>query len=71
MAMLAAAAPYLPQALGAFGAYKASQARPKQAPAIPMPDEEMIRKSQRRSAGARRGGRASTILTGTEDGLGG
>ncbi len=71
MAFLAALAPYTPQILGGIGAYKSSRVKPaKKAPAIPMPDDEEIRRNKRRTAPSSRG-RASTILTGTDYGLGG
>lgn len=71
MAFLAALAPYTPQILGGIGAYKASRVKPKKAStAIPMPDEEEIRRVKRRTTSAS-SGRASTILTGTDYGLGG
>lgn len=69
MALLSAAAPFLPQVVGGIGVYKTSKMRPNKTPAVPMPDEEMIQKSKRKSPGSR--GRASTILTGTDYGLGG
>lgn len=69
MAFLAAAAPYAPQIVGGLGSYKESRVKPKKTPAIPMPDEEELQKAKRRSPGSR--GRASTILTGTDYGLGG
>lgn len=68
MGSLAASVPTL---LGGIGAAKSLRDKPKMPPAIPMPDEELIRKSQRRATSTRKGGRASTILTGTDDGLGG
>lgn len=37
---------------------------PPEKSAIPMPDEEEIKRSRRRANAARGGGRASTILTG-------
>lgn len=37
---------------------------PPEEAAIPMPDEEEIRRNKRRGQSARGGGRASTILTG-------
>jgi hypothetical protein len=71
MAFLSALAPMAPQIIGGLGAYKASRVKPqKKAPAIPMPDDEEIQRAKRRSAPASRG-RASTILTGTDYGLGG
>ena len=69
MAYLAASAQYLPQVVGGIGAYKAARDRPKKASPIPMPDVEAIEKLKRKSPGSR--GRASTILTGTDYGLGG
>lgn len=70
MAALAAGAQFLPEIVSGIGAARVMRDKPKKTPAIPMPDEEMIRQNKRRS-GPRRTGRASTILTGTEDGLGG
>lgn len=70
MAFLAALAPYAPQIVGGIGAYKASRVKKTKTSAIPMPDDEEIRKSKRRTAQIGRG-RASTILTGTDYGLGG
>lgn len=67
MGALSAGAAFLPQAISALGAMKGGKSR-KTAPAVPMPDEEAIKRSRKRSTNQ---GRASTILTGTDDGLGG
>lgn len=69
MAYLSAAAQYLPQIVGGVSAYKASRMQPKKTPVVPMPDEEALRQAKRRSPSSR--GRASTILSGTDYGLGG
>lgn len=69
MAYLAALAPYTPQIIGGIGSYKASRSRSTKNPAVPMPDDEEIRRNKRKLSSSR--GRASTILTGTEYGLGG
>jgi hypothetical protein len=53
-----------------YGAYRQAHQRPKPAPAIPLPDEEEIRRARRKTLSQRSSGRASTILTET-DGLGG
>lgn len=68
MASLAANAPMI---LSGIGAAKAMRDKPKKTPAIPMPDVEAIQRAKKRTAGQRSSGRASTILTGTDDGLGG
>lgn len=70
MSFLAALAPFAPQIVGGLGSYKASRVKPKKTSAIPMPDDEEIRRNKRRTAPSSRG-RASTILTGTDYGLGG
>ena len=36
-----------------------------------MPDEDALKRARRRKAASRKGGRASTVLTGDEDKLGG
>lgn len=69
MASLAALAPYAPQIIGGIGSYKASRPKSSKAPAVPIPDEEEIRRNKRKSTPGR--GRVSTILSGTEYGLGG
>jgi len=56
--------------VGGYGAYRQSRVRPKAAPAIPMPDEEELRRSKRKTVARGSAGRVSTILTET-DGLGG
>lgn len=68
MAMLAAGASVLPQVVSGLGSLKAGKSR-KPAPAIPMPDIAELQRSKRKAPASR--GRASTILTGTDDGLGG
>lgn len=70
MALLSAGASYLPQIVGGIGAYKASHLRPKKPPIVPMPDVEALQQQSKRKAPASRG-RASTILSGTDYGLGG
>lgn len=67
MGALSAGAAFLPQAISALGAMKGGKAK-KATPAVPMPDEDEIKRSRKRSPSR---GRASTILTGTDDGLGG
>jgi len=58
-----------------YDATKAAEKAAKDAanqPAIPMPDEEELRRKRRKANAARSGGRASTILTGGDsDQLGG
>ncbi len=44
-------------------AQERAQAAADADPVLPMPDEEEIKRSRRRSASSRGGGRASTILT--------
>jgi hypothetical protein len=56
--------------IAGYGAYRQSKQRPKATPAIPMPDEEELRRSRRKALARQSVGRASTILTET-DGLGG
>lgn len=56
----------------ALSAWRASRQKPRVPDPIPMPDEEALQKQKKRSLAAASGsGRASTILTGTDNGLGG
>ncbi len=63
----------LPTLLAGYGAAKTLFAgKPKAPPAVPMPDFEALQRAKKRSVAARPStGAASTILTGTPDGLGG